>query len=447
MNRLVKRSNFFFCVFKNDMKTLINKNVDYEFIKTINKKKKEKSFKNIFFAVGLTNLAIFFYTFQNFYSKKNKDYFHFNDITVVDHFILSEFISSIGINNFHVYLKNNFYKKLTTQLQNESYSFKENSLLGLLENLCKNKNTFIEIEKKKKEFDLLTYIFEKLKNEYLEYTKKKIYSCILFYYIKYSDELFFTYDQIQQLVYNKNLFYNLKNKEEIISYLLLLIFKNEKNIYEIYEKENELIKIYTQNNNQLNKVTENYNNSIIKFLISSKNNNKINEQSILKFYYSIKKNNENYYKQESLRKFQNYLNKINAPLLINENDLVKEKNSNNIMNKIYLKYFENTILYTFFFSFILHNINAKEYNLKTYITAFKDIYKSIYTNCIINSLFLIEKSVINNLDIHKDTNLFLLISFLFNILNSLSFSFSIYKCKYALVPLLFSQIIKDDFFL
>ncbi|EUD67697.1 hypothetical protein C922_01885 [Plasmodium inui San Antonio 1] len=174
------------------------------------------------------------------------------------------------------------------------------------------------------------------------------------------------------------------------------------------------------------------------------------------FYYAVKKNNEDYYKQECLTLLQSYFEKINSPFCIDNNNVSvkKKKNNNNsyyyyntIMNKIYLKYFENTVIYTFLFSFVLHNINTKEYTLKNYLFAAKDILRSVYSNCLINAMLLVQKAITQNVSMRRDDRSCVIAAFLFNQLNSFAFSASLYKCKYALVPLLFSQIVKDNFFL
>ncbi|KAI4836393.1 hypothetical protein MKS88_004187 [Plasmodium brasilianum] len=512
MYKRIKRNQLFVLVLKNDIKTKVNntsntKNIDYEIIKTVIRKEKEKNFKNIFLSVSLINISIFIFTFHNYYSKMNNNYYCHNDITIADHIVLNELVSSLGINNLSVYLENNFYKRLISNIQCDEYSFKENALLGLLELIYKSRTAFMKIEKGKrksnrcsgsndrndepdedegeKSFDVLAYIFEKLQGGNLESTKKKIYSCILFYYIKYSSEVFLTYEQIQELVYNENLFYCLNSqREEIISYLLFKVLKNDKCISEIYEREKKFIQALTQQRGyQTDKTDEsddtdktdesddtdktddtdesdeaddtdesdissttkrecnrNKNRSVIHFLLSyNKNKEIINEDSIWKLYYSLKQNNTNYYKQKTLFLLQNYLNNINVPFsffFLKQNNItntvIKKNSYNTIMNKIYLKYFENTVLYTFIFSFLLHNMNAKEYNLKSYFHICKDICRSIYSNCLINSLFLVEKSVINNLNGQADKTPIFITSLFFNLFNSMLFSLSIYKCKYGI---------------
>ncbi|SBS85934.1 conserved Plasmodium protein, unknown function [Plasmodium ovale curtisi] len=448
MNSTMRKSLIPFFMFKSSVKTLTkgSQNGDYEIIRTVIHKEKEKKFGNIFFCVGLINIASFLLTVQNYYRKMEDDYYCHNDINIVDHILLSEVANCVGVNNLPVYLKNKFYNKLVSNIQEENYSFKENAFLGLLEYFYKNKYSFSEIEKsyKKEHADILTYIFKKVQNENLEYTKKKIYSCILFYYIKYSNNLFLTYDQIYQLVFNRNLFHNLNEREEIISYLLLKIFKNDECISQLYEREKVLFQIPslgkgddgTDESGDINSdiALERGREFVMHFLLSPKGEDKHREdQSIWKFYFDIKKNNENYYKEKCLLLIENHCNKIHIPFFFEKNDTIikKKKNYNDVMNKIYMKYFENTILYTFIFSFTLHNINAKEYTLKNYFRITKDICRSIYINCLINSFFLVEKSIMLTQNGNGDDCSFLLRSLLFNLLNSLSFSFCLYRCKYG----------------
>ncbi|GAW82176.1 hypothetical protein, conserved [Plasmodium gonderi] len=451
-----------FSVFKKNVKNFAqrNKNAEYDMIKTVIRREKEVKFKNIFLGVSLINMTMFIFTLSNYFVKNEKDYYDNMDIGIIDHVALNEFISSMGVNNLPIYLKNKFFNKLVKNIQDEEYSFKENALLGLLEIFYKNKNAYAEIirENYVEHLNLIKYIFEELqKGKNLEYTKKKIFSSILFYYIKYSDNnLSLPYDYIQELVNNPNLFHNLDQREDIISYLLLKIAKNEKNISEIYENEKEFIEMYTKRSDkmklsisedEMEKKKSSYM-PIIQYLILQKKDRIEDDKSMWNFYYTIKKSNENYNKQECLILFQNYFDKINCSFYIETSGMtLKKNNSSNIMNKIYLKYFENTIIYTFFFSFVLHNINAKEYTMKNYLFAAKDIFRSIYTNCIINAILLIQKSVTQNMNMCTYENIGISTSFLFNVLNSLAFSFSLYKCKYALAPLLFSQIVKDNFFL
>ncbi|CAC9699015.1 conserved Plasmodium protein, unknown function [Plasmodium sp. DRC-Itaito] len=562
-----KRSHFNFVKsYKNNIKTVRNNKKiedDYLFFNKIryNEKKKKICFKNIFLPVCVINLSIFSLTLYNYLKKNNENYFDKNDISVIDHCVMNDLVSTFGVNNTSVYLKNKLYDRLLLNIQDEEYISKENSLLALMEVIYKNKKYFLEPKKKPKKiqnnindkndnineednkkneyyinqtnndinnnnknisvdidiynknnnnvnnphYDPFIYIiFENIKKNNINHTKKKIISSILFYYIKYSEEdLYLSYDQILQLVYNPNLFYNLHNRKEIISYLLLKILRNEKCTEEIYANEKNFIHKYIQMKNKkkknhierkkncstdMQKQEQNiniYGNTVIFFLLShdtedkeyvklqngktnkwageNNNSNNINidnianidnnnvikffELPIYKLYKSFKKNQENYYKQQGLIEIQKYLNKIKSTYVIEENNhknlIVKEK-YNNIMNKIYWKFFENTILYTFIFSFILHNINLKEYNIKTYLYMFKDIYKSIYTNILINSSLLIQKSILNNINQKKKTNKFILTSFSFNLFNSLILSLSIYK---SVVPLLFSQVVKDNYFL
>ncbi|OTN66280.1 Uncharacterized protein PKNOH_S09537100 [Plasmodium knowlesi] len=426
MNRAIHKRKpgwVFFSRFKSDIRTVPKREESehYEKIKTVIRGEKKAKFKNIFLGVSLINVTTFLFTLSNYYAKADENYYDVNDIGVVDHVVLTDFVSSMGVNNLPVYLKNRFFHKLVKSVQDENYSFKENALLGLLELFYKNKSAFTKIEKENKEehAEFIKYIFAKLEEDAnLEYTKKKIYSSILFYYIKHSDNnLSMSYEHIQEIVNNPNLFYNLQQREEIISYLLLKIVKNEKNIAEIYAKEKEFIETYTSEAEST--------------------------------YHPELKNNEDYYKQECLTLLQSYFEKINSPFCIDNNDVcVKMKNSyNSIMNKIYLKYLENTVIYTFFFSFVLHNINAKEYTLMNYLFSAKDIFRSVYSNCLINAMLLAQKSITQNLSMRADEQSCIIAAFLFNQLNSLAFSASLYKCKYALVPLLFSQIVKDNFFL
>ncbi|CXJ02368.1 conserved Plasmodium protein, unknown function [Plasmodium berghei] len=478
MNNVIKyKNNFSLFIFQRKISTLRNsmKN-DYGIMKTIVHKEKKKNFRNIFLCISLINISTFIFTVHNYYIKKDPDYFSKNDINIIDHIILNNVVSSLGLNNLSLYIKNGFYTKLVNSIKNENYSAKENALLSLLELLYKNKNSFIEIVEnyKKENADILKYIFEKIKNDKLENTQKNVFSSIIFYYIKYSsnhnnssDNSFLTYDQIWELVYNKNLFHNHKDRDEIISYLLLYIFKNEKCINEVTQREKKIWNTQTdehknsqKNDSQIkgsNEIDENNNlytdkaKSIMHFLISCKYANTAkNSNSILKFYLDITKNNENYYKEEALNLFEKYFTKMNIPFFLEKNDNIeieKKKSYSNIINKIYIKYFENTVLYTFFFSFTLHNIYAKEYTIKTYLYILNDIFKSIYINILINSIFLAQKSVINNIDINNDMPTFFSLSFLFNLLNSTLFSYSIYKCKYGFIPLVFSQVVKDNFFL
>ncbi|GAB67669.1 hypothetical protein PCYB_122360 [Plasmodium cynomolgi strain B] len=353
MNRAIHKRKpgwVLFSRFKSDIKTVPKRSEDehYEMIRTVIRQEKKVKFKNIFLGVSLINVTTFLFTLSNYYTKRKENHYDINDIEVVDHIVLSEFVSSMGLNNLPVYLQNKFFHKLVKSVQDENYSFKENALLGLLELFYKNKSAFIKIEKENKEEheEFIKYIFAKLEEDAsLEYTKKKIYSCILFYYIKHSDHnLSLSYEHIQEI---------------------------------------------------------------------------------------------------------SYFDKINSPFCIDNNSVcVQKKNSyNSIMNKIYLKYFENTVIYTFFFSFVLHNINAKEYTLMNYLFASKDILRSVCSNCLINAMLLVQKAVTQNLSMRGDERSCVIAAFLFNQLNSLAFSASLYKCKYALVPLLFSQIVKDNFFL
>ncbi|CAA9989940.1 conserved Plasmodium protein, unknown function [Plasmodium knowlesi strain H] len=468
MNRAIHKRKpgwVFFSRFKSDIRTVPKREESehYEKIKTVIRGEKKAKFKNIFLGVSLINVTTFLFTLSNYYAKADENYYDVNDIGVVDHVVLTDFVSSMGVNNLPVYLKNRFFHKLVKSVQDENYSFKENALLGLLELFYKNKSAFTKIEKENKEehAEFIKYIFAKLEEDAnLEYTKKKIYSSILFYYIKHSDNnLSMSYEHIQEIVNNPNLFYNLQQREEIISYLLLKIVKNEKNIAEIYAKEKEFIETYTSEaestyhpelvDDEAKKKKKNSYIPIIQFLISQKGENTRGAKSMWDFYYTMKKNNEDYYKQECLTLLQSYFEKINSPFCIDNNDVcVKMKNSyNSIMNKIYLKYLENTVIYTFFFSFVLHNINAKEYTLMNYLFSAKDIFRSVYSNCLINAMLLAQKSITQNLSMRADEQSCIIAAFLFNQLNSLAFSASLYKCKYALVPLLFSQIVKDNFFL
>ncbi|SOV81325.1 conserved Plasmodium protein, unknown function [Plasmodium sp. gorilla clade G3] len=575
--------------YKNNIKTLINnkkKEEDYLFLnKIIYKEKKKICFKNIFLPVCVINLSIFSFTLYNYIKKNDKNYFDKNDISVIDHCVMNDLISTLGVNNISIYLKNKLYDKLILNIQDEEYISKENSLLGLMETIYKNKKYFLQQKNKqtkiqniindkngnineehKKHNDyyinktnddlnnnrnnqnitmnidmynknksnvnnphydhFIYFLFENIKKNNINHTKKKIISTILFYYIKYSDDdLYMSYDQILQLAYNPNLFYNLHNREEIISYLLLKILRNEKCTEEIYVNEKKFIHKYIQmkkekknhierkqnystdiqnqeqninitantiiffllnhdaelneknatpmihkindekkyikvQNGKTHKSTNdiNYNNYYNNKNYNGNNNNignnivtKFSELPIYKFYKSFKKNQENYYKQQGLAQMQKYLNKINSTYVIeknnNNNNLIVKEKYNNIMNKIYWKFFENTIFYTFIFSFVLHNINSKEYNIKTYLYMFKDIYKSIYTNVLINSSLLIQKSILNNINEEKQTNKFIFTTLTFNLFNSFILSLSIYKCKYAVVPLLFSQVVKDNYFL
>ncbi|KMZ85413.1 hypothetical protein PVBG_02099 [Plasmodium vivax Brazil I] len=414
MNRAIQKRKpgwALFSHFKSDIKTVPkrSKSEHYEVIKTVIRREKKVKFKNIFLG-------------------RKENHYDVNDIGVVDHIVLTEFVSSMGLNNLPVYLQNRFFHKLVKSVQDENYSFKENALLGLLELFYKNKSAFSKIEKENKEehAEFIKYIFAKLQEDAnLEYTKKKIYSSILFYYIKHSDHnLSMPYEHIQEIVNNPNLFYNLQQRGEIISFLLLKMVKNEKNVANIYAKERDFLETYTREHTGGGK-------------------------SMWDFYYAVKKNSEDYYKQECLLLLQSYFDKINSPFCIDNNNVCvkKRSNYNSIMNKIYLKYFENTVIYTFFFSFVLHNINAKEYTLGNYLFAAKDIFRSVYSNCLINAMLLVQKAVTHNVSMRGDERSSVIVAFLFNQLNSLAFSASLYKCKYALVPLLFSQIVKDNFFL
>ncbi|KYN94822.1 hypothetical protein PRSY57_1338600 [Plasmodium reichenowi] len=584
-----KRSHFNFLKFhKNNIKRVKNnkkKEDDYLFLNKIKHKEKKKiCFKNIFVPVCVINLSIFSFTLYNYLKKNDENYFDRNDITIIDHFVMNDLVSTFGVNNISIYLKNKLYDKLLVNIQDEVYISKENSLLVLMEAIYKNKKYFLQQKKKiqnniknknnhihdehNQEKDsymnqpchdinnnrnnnnismdihmynknnsnvnnvhdepFIYFLFESIKKNNINYSKKKILSSILFYYIKYSeDNLYLSYDQIWHLVYNPNLFSNLHNRGEIISYLLLKILRNQKCTDEIYTNEKNIIHKYIemekQKENRLGK-RKNYStdiqnqeqhmnkfeNTIIFFLLSHRvedrkgkgathvmdkikgekkyvkeqngktnklthennnnNNNNIDndndndnhngikfvELPIYKFYKSFKKNEENYYKQQGLAQIQKYLNKINSTYLLeknnnnnnnNNNNLIVKEKYNNIMNKIYWKFLENTILYTFIFSFVLHNMKSKEYNIKTYLYMFKDIYKSIYTNVLINSSILIQKSILNNINEKKKTNKFILTTLMFNLLNTFTLSLSIYKCKYALVPLLFSQVVKDNYFL
>ncbi|SOV24436.1 conserved Plasmodium protein, unknown function [Plasmodium sp. DRC-Itaito] len=538
------KKGHFNCVktYKNNIKTIINnkkKGDDYLFMNKIKYKEKKKiCFKNIFLSVCVVNFSIFSFTLYNYFKKNDENYFVTNEITAIDHFVLYDFITTLGVNNISIYLKNKFYEKLFLNIQNEEYIPKQNSLLGLIETIYKNKKNKIKLcndinrkndnikeeQNKQKDYYInetyddinnntnnknismninnknismninmynkniinnahydpfIYFLFENIKNNNINHTKKKILSSILFYYITYSqDYLYISYDQILQLVYNPNLFYNLNNREEIISYLLLKILKNETCTDQIYLNEKDIIHKYIQmkkkkktnhteaeQNDSIDiskdeKHMEGAEDSIISFLLNNNieekeknvtssnynNNNKNNIDSnffelpiykwrIYKLYKSFKKNEENYYKQQGLEELQKYLYKINSTYIIENNNkkIIKEK-YNNIMNKIYWKFFENTIFYTFLFSFVLHNINSKEYNIKTYIYMFKDIYKSIYTNILINSSFLIQKSILNNINENKQTNKFILTSLSFNIFNSFILSLSIYRCKYGNPP-------------
>ncbi|SCM09194.1 conserved Plasmodium protein, unknown function [Plasmodium chabaudi chabaudi] len=470
MNHVIRYKNRFPpFIFQRKISTLPNnmKN-DYGIMRTIVHKEKKKNFRKIFLCVSLINISTFIFTVHNYYIKKDPNYFSKNDINIIDHIILSSVVSSLGLNNLSLYIKNGFYTKLVDSIKNENYSVKENALLNLLELLYKSKSCFIEIIEnyKKENADILKYIFEKIKDDKLENTQKIVFSSIIFYYIKYStnnnnnnDNTFLTYDQIWELVYNKNLFHNHKDRDEIIAYLLLYIFKNEKCINEVIQREQEIwnMQMDEHKNNRKDEIDKNNNlnsddiKSIILFLISCKYAKSAkNSNSILKFYLDITQNNENYYKEEALNLFEKYFAKMNIPFFLEKNDNIeieKKKSYSNIINKIYIKYFENTVLYTFFFSFALHNIYAKEYTIKSYLYILNDIFKSIYINTLINSIFLVQKSVINNVDINNDTNTFFSLSFLFNLLNSTLFSYSIYKCKYGFIPLVFSQVVKDNFFL
>ncbi|VEV58620.1 conserved Plasmodium protein, unknown function [Plasmodium vinckei vinckei] len=470
MNNVIRYKNrYSSLIFQRKISTLPNdmKN-DYGIIRTIVHKEKKKNFRKIFLCVSLINISTFIFTVHNYYIKKDPNYFSKNDINIVDHIILSNVVSSLGLNNLSLYIKNGFYTKLVDSIKNENYSVKENALLSLLELLYKSKTCFLEIIEnyKKENADMLKYIFEKIKNDKLENTQKIVFSSIIFYYIKYStnnnnnnDNTFLTYDQIWELVYNKNLFHNHKDRDEIIAYLLLYIFKNEKCINEVIQREQEIwnMQMNEHKDNRKNEINKNNNltndelKSIILFLISCKYAKSAkNSNSILKFYLDITQNNENYYKEEALNLLEKYFDKMNIPFFLEKNDNIeieKKKSYSNIINKIYIKYFENTVLYTFFFSFALHNIYAKEYTIKSYLYILNDIFKSIYINTLINSIFLVQKSVINNVDINNDTNTFFSLSFLFNLLNSTLFSYSIYKCKYGFIPLVFSQVVKDNFFL
>ncbi|CAD2098898.1 conserved Plasmodium protein, unknown function [Plasmodium vinckei] len=454
MNNVIRYKNRFpSLIFQRKISTLPNnmKN-DYGIMRTIVHKEKKKNFRNIFLCVSLINISTFIFTVHNYYIKKDPNYFSKNDINIIDHIILSNVVSSLGLNNLSLYIKNGFYTKLVDSIKNENYSVKENALLSLLELLYKSKSCFVEIIEnyKKENADILKYIFEKIKNDKLENTQKIVFSSIIFYYIKYStnnnsnnDNTFLTYDQIWELVYNKNLFHNHKDRDEIIAYLLLYIFKNEKCINEVIQREQEIwnMQMDEHKDNRKNEIDKNNNlsndeiKSIILFLISCKYAKTAkNSNSILKFYLDITQNNENYYKEEALNLLEKYFAKMNIPFFLEKNDNIeieKKKSYSNIINKIYIKYFENTVLYTFFFSFALHNIYAKEYTIKSYLYILNDIFKSIYINTLINSIFLVQKSVINNVDINNDTNTFFSLSFLFNLLNSTLFSYSIYKCKYG----------------
>ncbi|CAD2102165.1 conserved Plasmodium protein, unknown function [Plasmodium vinckei lentum] len=454
MNNVIRYKNRFpSLIFQRKISTLPNnmKN-DYGIMRTIVHKEKKKNFRNIFLCVSLINISTFIFTVHNYYIKKDPNYFSKNDINIIDHIILSNVVSSLGLNNLSLYIKNGFYTKLVDSIKNENYSVKENALLSLLELLYKSKSCFVEIIEnyKKENADMLKYIFEKIKNDKLENTQKIVFSSIIFYYIKYSttnnsnnDNTFLTYDQIWELVYNKNLFHNHKDRDEIIAYLLLYIFKNEKCINEVIQREQEIwnMQMDEHKDNRKNEIDKNNNlsndeiKSIILFLISCKYAKTAkNSNSILKFYLDITQNNENYYKEEALNLLEKYFAKMNIPFFLEKNDNIeieKKKSYSNIINKIYIKYFENTVLYTFFFSFALHNIYAKEYTIKSYLYILNDIFKSIYINTLINSIFLVQKSVINNVDINNDTNTFFSLSFLFNLLNSTLFSYSIYKCKYG----------------
>ncbi|KEG04971.1 hypothetical protein YYE_00549 [Plasmodium vinckei vinckei] len=454
MNNVIRYKNrYSSLIFQRKISTLPNdmKN-DYGIIRTIVHKEKKKNFRKIFLCVSLINISTFIFTVHNYYIKKDPNYFSKNDINIVDHIILSNVVSSLGLNNLSLYIKNGFYTKLVDSIKNENYSVKENALLSLLELLYKSKTCFLEIIEnyKKENADMLKYIFEKIKNDKLENTQKIVFSSIIFYYIKYStnnnnnnDNTFLTYDQIWELVYNKNLFHNHKDRDEIIAYLLLYIFKNEKCINEVIQREQEIwnMQMNEHKDNRKNEINKNNNltndelKSIILFLISCKYAKSAkNSNSILKFYLDITQNNENYYKEEALNLLEKYFDKMNIPFFLEKNDNIeieKKKSYSNIINKIYIKYFENTVLYTFFFSFALHNIYAKEYTIKSYLYILNDIFKSIYINTLINSIFLVQKSVINNVDINNDTNTFFSLSFLFNLLNSTLFSYSIYKCKYG----------------
>ncbi|CAD2102014.1 conserved Plasmodium protein, unknown function [Plasmodium vinckei brucechwatti] len=452
-NALRYKNRFSSLIFQRKINTLPNnmKN-DYGIMRTIVHKEKKKNFRNIFLCVSLINISTFIFTVHNYYIKKDPNYFSKNDINIIDHIILSNVVSSLGLNNLSLYIKNGFYTKLVDSIKNENYSVKENALLSLLELLYKSKSCFVEIIEnyKKENADILKYIFEKIKNDKLENTQKIVFSSIIFYYIKYStnnnsnnDNTFLTYDQIWELVYNKNLFHNHKDRDEIIAYLLLYIFKNEKCINEVIQREQEIwnMQMDEHKDNRKDEVDKNNNltndeiKSIILFLISCKYAKTAkNSNSILKFYLDITQNNENYYKEEALNLLEKYFAKMNIPFFLEKNDNIeieKKKSYSNIINKIYIKYFENTVLYTFFFSFALHNIYAKEYTIKSYLYILNDIFKSIYINTLINSIFLVQKSVINNVDINNDTNTFFSLSFLFNLLNSTLFSYSIYKCKYG----------------
>ncbi|KJP86878.1 hypothetical protein AK88_03491 [Plasmodium fragile] len=468
MNRAIPKRKpgwVLFSRFKSDIKAVPKRSESehYDMIKTVIREEKKVKFKNIFFGVSVINVATFLFTLSNYYAKRNENYYDVNDIGVVDHIVLSEFVRSIGLNNLPVYLQNRFFHKLVKSVQDENYSSKENALLGLLELFYKNKSAFIKIEKENKDehAQFIKYIFAQLEqDDNLEYTKKKIYSSILFYYIKHSDHnLSMPYEHMHEIVNNPNLFYNLQQREEIISYLLLKIVKNEKNVAEIYAKEKDFIETYTSkaesstNPSELvddeTKKKQNSYIPVIQFLISHKGEHTTGGKSMWDFYYAVKKSNEDYYKQECLTLLQSYFDKINSPFCIDNNSVcVKKKNNyNSIINKIYLKYFENTVIYTFFFSFVLHNINAKEYTLMNYLFAAKDILRSVCSNCLINAMLLVQKAVTQNVSMRGDERSCIIVAFLFNQLNSLAFSASLYKCKYALVPLLFSQMVKDNFFL
>ncbi|KOB85485.1 hypothetical protein PFDG_00985 [Plasmodium falciparum Dd2] len=588
-----KRGQFnFLKLYKNNIKTVknnIKKEDDYLFLNKIKHKEKKKiCFKNIFLRVCVINLSIFSFTLYNYLKKNDENYFDKNDICIIDHIVMNDLVSTFGVNNISIYLKNKLYDKLLLNIQDEVYISKENSLLVLMEAIYKNKKYFHQQKKKiqnniknkndnihhehnqQKDYYMkqrsddinnnrndknismdidmynknngnnvnnvpyepfIYFLFENIKKNNINYSKKKILSSILFYYIKYSeDDLYLSYDQIWQLVYNPNLFYNLHNRGEIISYLLLKILRNQKCTEEIYTNEKNIIHTYIDMENQKENHIEkkqNYStdmqnqeqhmnkfeNTIIFFLLNqdveekkeksaihlmdkingekkyvkeqngktnklthennnnnNNNNNNIDniknnynnngikfvELPIYKFYKSFKKNEENYYKQQGLAQIQKYLNKINSTYFLgkkknnnnnNNNNLIVKEKYNNIMNKIYWKFLENTVLYTFIFSFVLHNLKSKEYNIKTYLYMFKDINKSIYTNVLINSSILIQKSILNNMNEKKKTNKFILTSLMFNLFNTFTLSLSIYRCKYALVPLLFSQVIKDNYFL
>ncbi|CAG9473263.1 unnamed protein product [Plasmodium vivax] len=472
MNRAIQKRKpgwALFSHFKSDIKTVPkrSKSEHYEVIKTVIRREKKVKFKNIFLGVSLINVTTFLFTLSNYYAKRKENHYDVNDIGVVDHIVLTEFVSSMGLNNLPVYLQNRFFHKLVKSVQDENYSFKENALLGLLELFYKNKSAFSKIEKENKEehAEFIKYIFAKLQEDAnLEYTKKKIYSSILFYYIKHSDHnLSMPYEHIQEIVNNPNLFYNLQQRGEIISFLLLKMVKNEKNVANIYAKERDFLETYTSKAESTHhpemfddegekKEKKKKNKSyipIIQFLIAQKGEHTGGGKSMWDFYYAVKKNSEDYYKQECLLLLQSFFDKINSPFCIDNNNVCvkKRSNYNSIMNKIYLKYFENTVIYTFFFSFVLHNINAKEYTLGNYLFAAKDIFRSVYSNCLINAMLLVQKAVTHNVSMRGDERSSVIVAFLFNQLNSLAFSASLYKCKYALVPLLFSQIVKDNFFL